>query len=271
MFEWQKEIKDGMLLMVSKNRGYIEATHRILRHIHGIYIGKSSHLYTEEELLRINHFLDSIIYKSFLARVAVEQLQAVRHGRINESLWPAIENSLITLDCSDDEQVLVSFALESFLFESRSFLDVYMIFVCLLLKTGFTKGHMSKSRFYDELDKVVEPLFAPKAKWTKEYFDTYVFGHEENGGTSISRNDWGTLLKSLRDRVSHRDVISLSFESKEKFIANIRLDWPTINELTYHSMAETIGNGIHALFHQGLCHIYELKWDDYLRIAQDTT
>lgn len=271
MLEWQKEIRDGMLLMVSKNRGYIEATHRILRHIHGIYIDKSLYLYTEDELFRINHFFDSVIYKSFLTRVAIEQLQSVRHGRINESLWNAFENILVTLDCSDDEQVLVSFALESFLFEARSFLDVYMIFVCLLLRTGFTKGYMSKSRFYDELDKVVEPSLAQKAKWIKQYFETRVFGYEENQETSISRNDWGTLLRSLRDRISHRDVISLSFESKEKFIADIRLDWPTIKGLTYHSMAETIGNGIYTLFHQGLCHIYELKWDDYQRIAQDLT
>ncbi|MHB0988050.1 MAG: hypothetical protein ACYC3P_05200 [Bellilinea sp.] len=271
MFEWQKEIKDGMLLMVSKNRGYIEATHRILRYIHGIYIGKSSHLYTEKELFWVNHFLDSIIYKSFLVRVAVEQLQSVRHGRINESLWPAIENSLVTLDCSDDEQVLVSFALESFLFEARSFLDIYMVFVCLLLKTGFTNGKMNRSRFIGELSNVIEPAFAPKAKWIKQYFDTHVFGKEENKNTSFIRKDWGILLSSLRDKVTHRDVIGLSFESKEEFIDNIRLDWPTINELTYHSLAETIGNGIHALFHQGLCHIYELKWDDYQRIAQDIT
>ena len=269
MFEWQKEIRDGMLLMVSKNRGYIEATHNILKYVHEIYIGKNSHLYTEAELFWIKHYFDSVIYKSFLVRIAVEQLQSVRHGKINESLWPAIENSLDTLNCSNDEQVLVSFALEAFLFEARSFLDVSMILFCLLLKTWFTKGHMNKSRFYDELDKVVDSPFDQKAKWIKQYFDTKVFGQEENQETSVFRDDWGTLLRSLRDRIAHRDVINLSFDSKEKFINDIRLDWPTLKGITYHLLAETIGNGIHALFHQGLCHIYELKWDDYQRIAQD--
>ena len=96
MFEWQKEIKDGMLLMVSQNRGYIDATHKILKHVHEIYISKNSHHYTAEELVWIGHFLDSVIYKSFLVRIAVEQLQSVRHGKIHESLWPAIENSLGT-------------------------------------------------------------------------------------------------------------------------------------------------------------------------------
>ncbi len=271
MFDYQREIRDGMLLMVSQNRGYIEATYNILKYVHGIYFSKNSHLYTADELSWISHFLDSVIYKSFLVRIAVEQLQSVKHGRINESLWPAIENSLETLDSSDDEQVLVSFALEVFLFEARSFLDVYMIFVFLLLKTGFTKGHMSKSKFYEELDKVVEPPFDQKARWVKEYFATSVFGYEENQETSIFRNDWGTLVRSLRDRIAHRDIINLSFDSKEKFINDVRLDWPTLKGITYHSLAETIGNEIHALFYRVLCHIYELKWDDYQKIAQKAT
>ena len=271
MFEWQREVRDSMLLIVSQNRGYIEATHNILRQIHKRYISNSQYLYTEDELSRIDHFFNSVIFKSFLTRIAIEQLQSVKYGRINESLWPAIENSLDTLNCSNDEQVLVSFALESFLFEARSFLDVYMVFVCLLLKTGFTKGYMNKSRFYDELDKVKGPPFVEKAIWIRQYFDTNVFGYEERQQESIIRNDWGTLLRSLRDRISHRDVISLSFNSEEKFIADIRLDWPTIKGMTYHSLAETIGNGIHALFYQGLCRIYEFKWDDYSSIPKNVT
>jgi len=270
MFDWQKEVRDGMLLMVSQNREYIEATNNTLKYIHKIYIDEKAHLYSKAEIFWINHYLDSVIYKSFLARIAVEQLQSVRHGRMNESLWVAIENSLGRFNFSDDEKVMVSFALESFLFEARSFLDVYMIFVCLLLKTGFTKGHMSKSKFFDELEKAESP-FAEKAKWTKRYFETQVFGQEENENASIFRDNWGTLLRDLRNKIAHRDVIKLSFDSKEKFINDILLDWPTINGITYHSLAETVGNGMHALFYKVLCHIYELQWDDYQNIAQSAT
>jgi len=268
MFEWQKETRDGMLQMVANNRGYIEATQNILRHIHEIYMRKNSSSYSSEELTWIRHYLDSILYKEFLVRVAIEQLQTVRYGRVNESLWEAIENSLETLNCSDNEQILISFAFEAFLFEARSFLDVYMIFVCLLLKTGFTRGYMSKSKFYEELDKATESPFSQKAIWIKQYFDTNIFGQEENQDASIFRNDWGTLLVSLRDRIAHRDVVNISLDSKEKFINDILLKWPTIKGITYHLLAETIGNEIHALFYKALCHIYELNWDDYQRIAQ---
>lgn len=268
MFEWQKETRDGMLQMVANNRGYIEASHKVLRHIHNIYIEKNSNLYSSKELVWIDHFLDSLIYKEFLVRIAIEQLQSVRHGKINESLWAAIENSISTLNCSEDEEILVSFALESFLFETRSFLDVFFIFVCLLLKTGFDKGFMGKSKFYDELDKVVGSPFNDKAIWLKKYFDTNVFGHEEDQNASIFRKDWGTLLISLRDKIAHRDAINISLDSKEKFIDDILLEWPTTKGITYHLLAETIGNGVHALFHQALCHIYGLDWDNYQRIAQ---
>ena len=191
-------------------------------------------------------------------------------GTIAPSLSGQLFNSrsLATLNCSDDEQILVSFALETFLFEARSFLDVYMVFVCLLLKTGFAKGHMSQSRFFEELDRVAESPFVEKAKWMKQFFETNVFGYEETQDASVFRKDWGTLLKSLRDKIAHRDVISLSFDSREKFINDIRLDWPTLKGITYHSFAETIGNGMHELFYQGLCQIYELRWDDHQWVAK---
>ena len=268
MFEWQKDSRDSMLLVVSQNREYIEASHNILKHIHGIYIAQNTHLYTEPELFWINHYLDSVIYKSFLVSIAVEQLQSVKFGKISESLWEAIENSIGSLDCSNDERLLVSFALEAFLFEARSFLDVYMIFTSLLLKTGFTKGHMSKSRFYSELDKVEAPPFTERAQWMKIYFDTKVFGEEGSKGASIIRDDWGSLLRDLRNKIAHRDTINLSFGSKEKFINDILLDWPTLSGITYHLLAETIRNGMHSLFHEALCHIYELKWDDYQKYAK---
>lgn len=264
MFEWQRQSRDGMLLIVSENRYYIEKTIGIFKKIHQDYLKRTSGIYSTEELYWINHFADSIAYKLFLVRIANEQLQTVKYGRINESLWPAIENCLVSVNYSDDEEILISYSFESVLFEVRSFLDIFMIFVCLLLKTGFTNGRMSTERFYEELKKQNNPQFSSKAKWIENYFKKEVFGHEENPGTKIFRNDWGCLIKSLRDKVAHRDVILKSYDNKEKYINDILLVCPTIREMTYHSFSEMIGNGIHALFHKALCHIYELNWDDYL-------
>jgi len=264
MFDWQRESRDGMLLLVSENRDSIEKTIGIFRKIHQDYLTRTSDIYTTEELYWINHFADSVAYKLFLVRIANEQLQTVKYARINESLWSAIENCLDSVNYSDDEEILTSYSFESVLFEVRSFLNIFMIFVCDLLKTGFTNGRMSKSKFYKELNNNNYPQFSSKAKWIENYFKNEVFGHEEDPTTKIFRKDWGCLIRSLRNKVVHRDVILKSYDSKEKFINDILLECPTVKEMTYYSFSEMIGNGIHALFHKALCHIYNLNWDDYI-------
>ena len=60
MFDWQRESRDGMLLIVSKNRNYVEKTIRIFKKIHQVYLERTSDIYTTEELGWINHFADSI-------------------------------------------------------------------------------------------------------------------------------------------------------------------------------------------------------------------
>lgn len=264
MYGRQKEIKDGLLLLIKKNRDYIDENVRIFRQIHYVYMETNANYYSKTDIFWINHFLDSIIHKVYLASISVEQLQAVRYGKINESLWSAFENNLVRLECSDDEQLIVSFALECFLFESRSFLDIHMAYICLLLKTGFSKGYMNKTRFFEELGKVNQPPFMQKAEWVKRYFERNVFGVEE-ADTSIIRKDWGRLLQSLRDKIAHRDIINPSFDSNETLINNILLDWPTLKGMTYHLLSETIRNGMYLLLHDVSAYIYELKWDDTQR------
>jgi hypothetical protein len=197
--------------------------------------------------------------------ISVEQLQAVRHNKINESIVPAIENSLDRLDCSNNERLLVSFAFENLLFESRAFLDLYMILVCLLLRTGFTKGYMNKERFFDELDKVQQIPFSQKAEWVTDYFKSNVFGEYDD--KSFVRKDWGELLKSLRDRIAHRDIIRPSFDSDETLIKGILLDWPTLQGMTYHAICEMIRNGMYLLFYDVSAFLYDLKWDDFTKLS----
>lgn len=262
MLETQNKIRNALLLLVSEDRKSIDATVRILKRAHNTYFDANSHLYSENEVAWIDHFLDSVILKYSLATISIGQLQAVRLGKADESLWPAFENSISQLDISDDEKLIESFALESFLFEGRAFLDVFMIYVCLLLKTGFGRDRMSRTRFFQELEEVTQLRFAPKAKWVSDFFTDKVFGVEEDDAT-IFRNDWGKLLTDLRDRVAHRDKINYSFQSKETFINEILLNWPTVKGVTYHLLTETIRNGMQQLFYVVSAHIYEINWDDY--------
>jgi hypothetical protein len=261
MFEWQKVASDGLLLLLQKNRSYIDENVRRLRLMHQHYVRVNADLYEESALQWLEHYLNSVVHKYYLASISVEQLQVVRHNKINETILPALQNSLDRLDCSDDEQLIVSFALECFLFESRAFLDLYMILVCLLLRTGFARGYMTKERFYNELGRTDQEPFVKKAAWVKVYFDDKVFG--EHNDKAFVWSDWGKLLKSLRDRIAHRDIVQPSFDSRETLIHDILLDWPTLQKMTYHSMCEMIRNGMYFLFYDVSAYIYDSEWDAY--------
>jgi hypothetical protein len=60
MFEWQKAANDGLLLLVEKNRHYVDENVQRLRAMHQTYLQKSAHLY-KPETRWINHYLDSVI------------------------------------------------------------------------------------------------------------------------------------------------------------------------------------------------------------------
>ena len=265
MSEWQKAANDGLLRLVEKNRHTVDENVRRLKAMHQTYFQENAHFYDESETRWINHYLDSVIYKYYLVMISVEQLQAIRHNKRSESIVTAPENNLDRLDCSDNEQLLVSFALENFLFESRAFLDLYMILVCLLLRTGFAKGYMNRERFFDEFDKVQQPPFFQKAEWVTDYIKSNVFGKHDV--KSFVRKDWGELIKSLRDKIAHRDIIQPSFDSDETLIKGVLLNWPTLQGMTYQAICEMIRNGMFSLFVDVSAFPYDLKYDDFTKLG----
>lgn len=262
-FERYQIVANGLLLLVKESKSYVDENLRRLNLMHRIYIEQNSSLYSQPEIDWIDHYLRSVCFKYNLVAIGVEQLQAVRHNKIDEEILSALENSLDRLNCSDDEQLLVSSALECVLFQARAFLDIYMLQVCLLLRTGFDKGHMNKERFFDELSNVQTHPFAEKARWVEEYFRSRVYNEGDAG--AFIRNDWGELVRSLRDRIAHRDVLRPSSDSQETLIQGILLDWPTLQRMTYHSFCEMIIAGMYFLFYDVSSFLYDSNWDDFSR------
>jgi len=174
-----------------------------------------------------------------------------------QELFHALENSLDRLTVTDDELLLVSFVFEGFLFQARSFVDFYMIYVCLFLKTG-QHGSMSVDRFFKALDRVNAPPFAEKAKQIHDYFDSSVFGTQDWSG--LNPNDWGSLLRSLRDKIAHRDRLRPSFKGTETLVGQILFDWPTLKDITFDRFCQYMQNGMFALFTDVSPILYELEW-----------
>lgn len=247
-------IARGLQTLLSETRRYADSFPQKLQAMQEIYLQRNSDLYSKVELQQLRYYLKAVSYKFYLATLSLEQLWALSHTKRN-NLFYALQNGLDRLECSDDELLLSSFALESFLFQSRAFLDFCMLYICLFLRTGHT-GKMSREKFGKELAKVQQIPFNEKAQWAKEYFDAQVFGRYD--GRSFHLNHWGTLLISLRDKIAHRDRLRPSFNSDETLIGQVLFDWPTLQDITYDRFCQYMQNGMFSLVTDVFPVLYEL-------------
>lgn len=257
MFERQEVVVRGLQALVSETRKYADSLPVKLYAMQEIYCKVNGGLYTTQELDQLRYYLRSLIYKFHLATLSLEQLWSLSHGKRNE-LPEALENSLDKLECSDDELLLASFSFEGFLFQSRAFLDFYMLYLCLFLRTGH-EGSISRDKFNKALKGVRVDNFVGKAKLVSDYFNTRVFG-EFDTHFALSSNNWGELLISLRDKIAHRDRVRPSFDGKETLAKGVLFDWPTLQGITWDRFCQYMQNGMFSLFTDVSPMIYDLEW-----------
>ncbi|RMD67251.1 hypothetical protein D6817_02070 [Candidatus Pacearchaeota archaeon] len=255
MFECNK-IARGVHALVKSARKHADVPLQKIYAMQEIFLQRNSGLYTKEERNRLRYYLKAVAYKFHLANLSLEQLWALSEDKRQE-LFFALENSLDRLDVSDDELLAISFAFEGFLFQATSFLDFYMLYICLLLKSGH-QGSISKKRFFKALAKVSDPFLAGKAQRVSTYFANHVFA--ETTGEWLVPHNWGTLLRSLRDKIAHRDRIRPSFESDETLVGEVLLNWPTLQSITYDRFCQYMQNGMFALFTDVAPLLYDLEW-----------
>ena len=221
-----------------------------------LYLQKWASSYSLAETEALRYHLRAVSYKFYLADLSLEQLWSLSQAT-RDRLLEALQNSLDRLVVSDGELLLICFALEGFLFQAKAFLDFYMLYVCLFLRTGY-RGSMSRARFFNGLEKVRSGPFAGKARAVEDYFRDKVFRPGDAKG--FVPENWGTLLGSLRDKIAHRDRLRPSFDGSEKLLEKVLLDWPTLQGTTYERFCQDMQNGMFALFTDVSPVLYELEW-----------
>lgn len=257
MFETYLVVANALgLLATDTKREYLDDIVKKMSKLHEVYVASKSDLYSQKEIEELGDSLQSVTYKFALSAMALEQLWALSHNT-RFSVWSAIENSLSSLDISDNDLLLCSFGLETFLLQSNAFIRFYMLYLCLLLKTG-VEGHITKDKFEKQLANVVEPRFRTKSDQILKYFSTNVFG--EYKPDAAFRQDWGSLIKSLRDKISHRDRIRASFHSEEFLLDEIRFNWPTLQDATYDRFCQEMQNCMFAMIEDLTPVVYERDW-----------
>lgn len=224
----------------------------------GIFLSKHTSVYSESEVKIIRYFLDAFLYKYQLANYSLEQLWAIRDAKIESNILDIATNSITSLDLTDDEVFLASHNFEQFLFQSRSCLDFFMLYLAHLLRTSH-EGSISTEKFYKRLSNAQPDLLSNKARQIEEYFKTNVFGNAKDVNI-ISPTNWGSLLKSLRDKIAHKDRINMSKNSPDRIMNDILLDFPTLKDLTYDRFCQAMENGMWFMINDLFPIIYDLEW-----------
>lgn len=250
------EIAGALQVLVTDTKRYADGSHLKIQAMQASFLRKNATLYTEEETQQIDYYLRAALYKSYLATIAMEQLWALSHFKRNDLIF-ALQNSLASLDCTDEELLTISFAFENFLFLSRAFLDFYMLYLCIFLKTGH-EGKISQSKFYDSLNRVKSGQFTGKATQIAEYFKVKVFAVSSND--QLAPENWGTLIQSLRDKIAHQDRIRPNFSSNETLLNTVLFNWPTLRGMTYDRFCQFMENGMFSMMTEVSSLAYELEW-----------
>ena len=255
-FQEYLAVSQGLNALREAERRYADSILQKLALMQQVYLRRHSGLYDASEVAGLRYYLAAVCHKFHLASLSLEQLWALSHTTRNR-LFDAISNSLDSLDTTDDELLFAGFALEAFLFQARAFLSFYMIYLCRAVKTGHT-GSMTRERFFRRLDGIEPGPLSGKAALLAAYFRSHVFA-ESDRNQFISGN-WGSVLVSLRDKITHRDRLRPSFESDERLLDRVLFDWPTLRGITYDRFCQDMQNGMFALFTDLSPVIYELEW-----------
>ncbi len=110
---------------------------------------------------------------------------------------------------------------------------------------------MQKKDFLKALGKIEQEPFKQRAGNVLAIFQA----HDD---------EWVSLLKSLRDRIAHRDMLSANFESQEKIVTftqpSVLFNWPTIKGRTYDRLCQDSHNGIFLLIVDTLPVLFDIEW-----------
>jgi len=222
------------------------------------FLRKNPQLYPEDALKNVRYFFDAFLYKFQLANISLEQLWSIRDAKVENNIIGIARNSIVSLELTNNEVILQSHVFEQFLFQSRSCLDFYMLYLAHFLRTGH-KGPMSTAKFYKRLSRAEPDFLRIKARLVEEYFISTVFG-EEKYVDVFSPTNWGSLLKSLRDKIAHRDRINMSMNSPDRIMNDILLDFPTLKDLTYDRFCQAMQNGMWFMICDLFPILYDLEW-----------
>jgi len=219
---------------------------RKMRRMEEVCLNRSGSQFNAEAAGRIRQAGEAVRFKYLLTSFQLEELWTLSTAcrwelvtaihRPTEDRWDA------------DETILGSHYLESFLMQARAFLDLFLRYGCLLLKADAPITAKLKQR-RKALNRVAEEPFGQRALRLLGYLDQEVF----------AKDKWGAVLRDLRDRIAHRDMLHPSDDGTEE-VAGSRLAWPTIQSMTFERLGQGFENGMFEMIRDTAPMLFNLEW-----------
>lgn len=204
------------------------------------------HAVPNEQAKLIVDAVSAVQWKFMVSSVHLEELWRMSE-RARLTLPELIENAVTLHRWDERDRFDATRHLESFLFQARSFIDVFMRLGCEALSSS-PPVYMSVDDFRRSLCEAPAANH-DRAERLQQYFDREVFG----------LSSWGTLVRSLRDKIAHRDSLRPS-QAGQEHVAGIRLDWPTIKGVTFERLAQGFHNGAFELVRSASPIVFDSAW-----------
>ena len=245
----EKEVESGLKSLIEATRQYVDSAPRKTIDMHNHYIDSNKKIYDEIEIRKLQYFIESYLYKFYLANMHLEQLWSLASYHKTENLLLKIlKNIFDEHDTSDNNTILYSFSLESFLIQATAFYHFYELYLYAFFKVENTRYH-SEKKLLDKLSMVRGNSFEKKAE--------KVIAHYKVGDAKKNR----TLLKELRHSSLHRDNVFPSFEQNINLLDKLidgKEKW--INEISCTDFCQSIQNDMFYFVIDLSSNLYNLEW-----------
>lgn len=259
IFQEQARIAVGLQSLLQTTQSYSKTLPEKLNAMESIYLQHNPTMYNTIEKKRLQYFREAFTYKFYIATMHLEQLWALTHSRESDiSLEQILSNILDDHQTSNAELLLYSFAFEGFIVEGNSFLDFYMLYLCFIFQFKRTE-RLSGKKFLAALQGVQEPSLQIQAVKVKTYFEQNVFG--EGNKQVFLVNNWGQLLRDLRNSLLHRDCLMPSFDYEETLLGKLLVKWPVgLWETSTSRFCQDLQNVMFAMVTELASVVYSLEW-----------
>lgn len=258
-FKRYRNVYTGLCSALEESASYTDQIPKKLARMQELYLARNPYLYDKIQVRKLRYYQAALAYKDLIVAFRLEELWCVVHsGPGDRPLLEVLRNVYDEHHTADEHITLLSFTLDDFLLQATAFLDFYMPYLRAFFQLSDDKK-LSERKLMGALGQIDDPAFLSKATIVREFLQQRVFTDVEIGAGFIA--GWGTVLRTLRNSVIHRDMLYPTFATGEKLVDKVTQQWPRpLREIDTVRFAQDIQNDMFSMITSMAELLYELEW-----------